>query len=127
MVKSKEVYMEKALQTKMLLADKKNAMNQARWEAIREDDKRTQALEERKLELEEKKAMMELIADENKTMMMDPNTMDAFTREWLDMRREEIMKRRRLARLHSHANGVGAPMGGSGGGGSGGDINVGDA
>jgi hypothetical protein len=39
-------------------------------------------LEERKLELEEKKAMMELIADENKTMMMDPNTMDAFTREW---------------------------------------------
>jgi hypothetical protein len=46
------------------------------------------------------------------------------------MRREEIMKRRRLARLHSHANSVGAPMGGSGGdgsggGGSGGDINIG--
>jgi hypothetical protein len=59
MVKSKEVYMDKALQTKVLLADKKNAINQARWEAIREDDKRKQALEERRLKLEEKKAMME--------------------------------------------------------------------
>jgi hypothetical protein len=28
-------------------------------------------------------------------MMMDPSTMDAFTREWWDMRREEITKRRR--------------------------------
>jgi hypothetical protein len=136
MVKSKEVYMEKALQTKVLLADKKNVINQAGWEAIREDDKRKHVLEERRIELEEKKAMMELIADENKTMMMDPSIMDAFTREWWDMRREEIMKRRRLARLQSHANGGGTPMGGSGGGapvggsgggGSGGDINVGDA
>jgi hypothetical protein len=84
-------------------------------------------LEERRIELEEKKAMMELIADENKTMIMDPSTMDVFTREWWDMRREEIMERRRLARLQSHANGGGAPVGGSGGGGSGGDINVGDA
>jgi hypothetical protein len=108
MVKSKEVYMEKALQTKVLLADKKNAINQARWEAIREDDKRKHALEERRIDREEKKAMMDLIANENKTMIMDPSTMDAFTREWWDMRREEIMERRRLARLQSHANGAGA-------------------
>jgi hypothetical protein len=136
MVKSKEVYMEKALQTKVLLADKKNAINQARWEAIREDDKSKHALEDRRIDREEKKAMMDLIANENKTMMMDPSTMDAFTREWWDMRREEIMERRRLARLQSHANGAGAPMGrsgggdlvgGSGGGGSGGAIYVGDA
>jgi hypothetical protein len=49
---------------------------------IQEDDKRKHALEERRIELEEKKAMMNLIADENKTMMMDPSTMDVFTREW---------------------------------------------
>jgi hypothetical protein len=64
-------------------------------------------------------------------MTMDPSTMVAFTREWWDMRREEIMERRRLACLHAHANGGGAPVGGSGGGapvsGSGGDINGGNA
>jgi hypothetical protein len=113
MVKSKEVYMVKALETKMLLADKKKAINQARWEVIREDDKRKHALDERRLELEENKAMVELIADENKMMTMDLSTMDAFTREWWDMRREEIMERRRLARLHAHGNGRGAPVGGS--------------
>jgi hypothetical protein len=78
MVKSKVVHMDKALQTKVLLTDKKNAINQARWEVIWADDKRKAALEERRLELEEKKAMMELITDENRTMTMDPSTMDAF-------------------------------------------------
>jgi hypothetical protein len=81
--------MDNALQTKVFLADKKNAINQTWWEAIREDDKRKQDLDERRLELDEKKAMMDLIADENKTMTMDPSIMDAFTREWWDMRREE--------------------------------------
>jgi hypothetical protein len=38
-------------------------------------------LEERKLALEER-AMMELVAEENKAMTMDPSTMDAFTKEW---------------------------------------------
>jgi hypothetical protein len=36
-------------------------------------------LEERRLDLEEKK-MIELMADENRVMMMDPSTMDAMTR-----------------------------------------------
>jgi hypothetical protein len=79
MVKSKEVYMDKALQAKMVMADKKNAINQASWEAIREDDNRKAAMEDRRLTLEERKAMMELVADENRTMMMDLSTMDAFT------------------------------------------------
>jgi hypothetical protein len=78
MVKSKEVYMDKALQAKMVMADKKNAINQARWEAIREDDNHKAAMEERRLALEERKAMMELITNENR-MMMDLSTMDAFT------------------------------------------------
>jgi hypothetical protein len=84
-------------------------------------------LEERRLELEEKETIMELITDENKMMTMDLSTMDAFTREWWDMGREEIMEWRRLTRLHSHANSGGAPMGGSSGGGSSGDINGGNA
>jgi hypothetical protein len=66
MVKSKGVYMENTLQIKVLLADKKNAINQARWEAIRKDDKRKHALEGRRIDPEEKKAMMELISDEKR-------------------------------------------------------------
>jgi hypothetical protein len=34
MVKSKEVYMYKALQAKMVMADKKIAINQARWQTV---------------------------------------------------------------------------------------------
>jgi hypothetical protein len=84
-------------------------------------------MDERRLALEEKKVMMELIADENRTMMMDPSTMDAFTREWWDMRREEIMERRRQARLHRGGASVGCGAGGGadgGGGDGGGDDNV---
>jgi hypothetical protein len=85
MVKSKEVYMDKALQAKIAMADKKNAINKAMLEAIQEDDNRKAAMEVRRLALEERKAMMELVADENRTMMMDPRTMDAFTEEWWDI------------------------------------------
>jgi uncharacterized membrane protein YgcG len=129
MVKSKEVYMDKALQAKMVMAEKKNAINQARWEAIREDANRKAAMEERRLTLEERKAMMELIANDNKTMMIDPSTMDAFTREWGYAEREEIMKRRRQERLQRGGTGVGGASGGGHGGGvdgghGGGDNNV---
>jgi hypothetical protein len=80
------------------------------WEAIQEDDNRKAAMEVRRLALEERKAMMELVADKNRTMMMDPSTMDAFTEEWWDMRREEIMERRRQERLQRE--GGGASLGG---------------
>jgi hypothetical protein len=83
--------------------------------SVEEDDKRKAAMEERRLTLEDEKAMMELIADENRTMMMDPSTMDAFTREWWDMRREKNMERRRQARLHAHGHGGGANGGGGAG------------
>jgi hypothetical protein len=106
MVKTKEIFMSKAMEARMIMANMKNAMKQARWEAIRQDDKRKTALEERRLELEEK-AMMELIADKNRTMTMEPSTMDAFTREWWDMRREEILERRRQACFHASASGGG--------------------
>ncbi|KAK1696573.1 hypothetical protein QYE76_013270 [Lolium multiflorum] len=65
-------------------------MKQERWKGIRE-------LEERKIALEEKKASIELLAEENRTMTMDPSLMDAFTREWWYLRRMEIIARRRQA------------------------------
>jgi hypothetical protein len=37
-------------------------------------------LEERRLELEENKTMIEFMADEKRVMMMDPSTMDTMTR-----------------------------------------------
>jgi hypothetical protein len=49
-VKSKETMTIKALEAKMIMNDKKNAIKQARWKAFRN-------LEERKIALEEKKAM----------------------------------------------------------------------
>jgi hypothetical protein len=83
-------------------------------------------LEERRLELEEKNTMIELIANENRTMMMDPSTMNAMTREWSDMRREEILKRRRQARLLASVSHVGGRASASDGGAGGGEDGNGD-
>jgi Flp pilus assembly protein TadB len=66
-----------------------------RWQAIRKDDMRKAAVEEKRAAAEEKRAMAELIAEENKTMVMDPSTMDPFTREWWDLARFGILQRRR--------------------------------
>jgi hypothetical protein len=41
-------------------------MKQARWDAIREYDKRKATSEERRLELEEEKIVIEIMADENR-------------------------------------------------------------
>jgi hypothetical protein len=71
-------------------------------------------LEERKLGLEEKKALNNLIAEANRTMMMDHSTMDEFTTEWCHMRRLEIISKRRQTRAASPATLT--PGGGGGGG-----------
>jgi hypothetical protein len=52
-------------------------------------------VEERRESVEKKRVMAELIAKENKTMTMDPPTMDAYTREWWDLARMKILQRRR--------------------------------
>jgi hypothetical protein len=90
MTKSKESITMKILEAKMLVKDKKNEMKKERWKGIRD-------LEERKIALEDKKTSIELLAEENRTMMMDTNLMDAFTREWWDLRRMKIIARRRQA------------------------------
>lgn len=97
----------KTLEAKKVMIEKKNEMKQAMWQTIRD-------LEERRLALEEKKAMTYLVAEENRTIMMDPNTMDAFTRKWWDMRRLEIITRRKLACVEASAT-VDATRGGGDG------------
>jgi hypothetical protein len=119
---------EKTLETKLLIAEKKIQEKQMRWQAIREDDMRKAAVEEKRAAAEEKRAMAELIAEENKTMMMDPSTMDPFTREWWDLARFDILQRRRQEAFGGgrFGGGGGGGGGGSRGGGGGGAANGGD-
>jgi hypothetical protein len=77
-VRSKEIMTLKNLEAKSIFTEK-NEMKRASWQAISD-------LEERRLAIEKKKAMSELIVEVNSTMMMYPNTMDAYTREWWDMK-----------------------------------------
>jgi hypothetical protein len=58
MVKSKEAMTIKTPKANMIMTDK---VKLARWEEIWEDEKRKADLEERRIQLEEKKAMVELI------------------------------------------------------------------
>jgi uncharacterized membrane protein YgcG len=73
----------------------------------------------RKDAMEEKWVMAELIA-ENKTMMMDPTTMDAYTIERWNLARMEMLQRRRQVTSgggSSSASGGGGSAPASGGGG----------
>jgi hypothetical protein len=81
-LKSREHLINKTLEVKMMMMDKKIQEKQTRWELLREDEKLKAVSDERKARAEEKRAMVELIAEENKTMMMDPSLMDDFTKEW---------------------------------------------
>jgi hypothetical protein len=45
---------------------------------------------ERRVIVEEKRATKELIAKENRIMMMNPNVIDELTREWWGLTRMEI-------------------------------------
>jgi hypothetical protein len=59
----------------------------------------------------EKWVMAELIAEENKTMMMDPITMDAYTIERWNLARMEMLQRRRQVT----SGGDSSPASGGGG------------
>jgi hypothetical protein len=74
----------------MIIPDKKLEERNARWKALWEDEACRAAFEERRILVEEKRATTELIAEENKIMMMNPNGMDEFTREWWELVRMEI-------------------------------------
>ena len=55
------------------------------------------AFEERRARAAENKAMSKLLAEENRIITMNRNGMDDITKEWHDMVRRDILKRRMLA------------------------------
>ena len=72
------------------------------------------AIEERRARATENKAMSKLLAEENKIMTMNHNDMDDLTKEWHDMARREILKRRMVASAsacYSAGGGFGAGFG----------------
>jgi hypothetical protein len=80
MIKSREHLVNKTLETKVMLMEKKSQEKQIRWELLREDEKMKSAIDDRRARAKEKCAMAELIAEENKIMMMDSSKMDEFTK-----------------------------------------------
>jgi hypothetical protein len=74
MIKSREHLVNKTLETKVMMMYKKSQEKQMRWELLQEDEKLKAAIDERRALAEEKRAMAELITEENKTMMMDKFT-----------------------------------------------------
>lgn len=58
---------------------------------------RKAAIEERRDNAAENKAMAKLLAEENRIMTLNSYGMDDITKEWLDMSRRDILKRRMLA------------------------------
>jgi hypothetical protein len=60
---------------------------------------RKASVEDKRASADEKRSMAELIAEENKIMMMDPSNIDVYTREWWDYARMEILQRRREVAL----------------------------
>lgn len=120
--------MTKTLEEKMMtMIKKKSQEKQARWKSLQEDEKRKDIVEERIASAKEKRAMAELIAEENATMGMDPSSMDSYTRELWDLVRMEILQRRRESAMSraSQAISVGGPDSGAGGGGASGVGGVG--
>jgi hypothetical protein len=64
-----------------MLIEKKSQEKQIRWELLRENEKVKATIDERRARAKEKRAMAELITEENKTIMMDPLLMDEFTKK----------------------------------------------
>jgi uncharacterized membrane protein len=81
MVKSKEHLVNKTLEERMAIMEKRSKEKQAKWELLRECEKCKAAMEERRASVNEMHDMAEIIAEQNKTMMADPSTMDAYIRE----------------------------------------------
>jgi hypothetical protein len=65
-----------------MLMEKKSQEKQMCWELLQEDEKMKADIDERRERAEEKRATAELIAEENKIMMLDSSAMDEFTKEW---------------------------------------------
>jgi hypothetical protein len=97
MVKSKEAMMIKTLVAKKEMMEAKAREKEAKWAKLREDAKRKTDIEKKRARTEEYRAMAELIAAENATMLMNPVAMDEETLEWWKLTKTQILARRREA------------------------------
>ncbi|KAE8817339.1 ALA-interacting subunit 1 [Hordeum vulgare] len=86
----------------------------AKWLLLKEERLCKAAIKDRKALAKENKALAKLLAEKNKIMTMNRNEMDNITKEWHDMARREILKRRMIA-ARSDGFGVGGGIGGGGG------------
>ena len=98
------------------MAKKKAKEKQEKWQLLKEEGLRKAAIEERRARAAENKAMSKLLAEENKIMIINHNDMDDLTKEWHDMARTEILKRRMVASASACYRGgdvFSAPYGGN--------------
>ncbi|XBJ23406.1 hypothetical protein VPH35_001570 [Triticum aestivum] len=98
MIKSKETLRTKALETKLIITERKKEVKLAQLEARREDAKRKAEMEERMIKLKEAKAWKELLAEEKEHMMMSRKDMDEEQLAWWMEYKENIAGRKRLLR-----------------------------
>ncbi|KAE8802977.1 TGACG-sequence-specific DNA-binding protein TGA-2.1 [Hordeum vulgare] len=89
MVQSNEVLLEKTLEAKIEMAEKKAREKQERWKLLKD-------IEEIRARAAVNKTMANLLAEENRAMTLNRNDMDDISKEWHDMTRTEILKRRML-------------------------------
>jgi hypothetical protein len=94
MLKSREHLVNKTLETKVMLMEKKSQEKQMRWELLREDENIKAVIDERRARAKEKRALAELIAEENMIMMMDSSKMDEFIKEWWNLSCIKILQQR---------------------------------
>ena len=117
MIKAKETLTLKALETKLIITERKKEVKLAQLEARREDANRKAELEERMIKLKEAKAWKEIMAEEKEHMMMSKKDMDEEQLEWWKEYKENIAERKRLLRGASSTLRGESPMSGGGDGG----------
>ncbi|KAE8772856.1 Lactation elevated protein 1 [Hordeum vulgare] len=90
MMQSNELMLAKSLETKIELAEKKAREKQEMWQLLED-------IKERRAHAAENKAMSNLLAEDNRITALNRNDMDDIIKEWHDMTRRDILKRRMLA------------------------------
>jgi hypothetical protein len=119
MIKAKETLTLKALETKLIITERKKEVKLAQMEARREDANRKDELEERMMKLKEAKAWKEIMAEEKEHMMMSKKDMDEDQFTWWKETKADITERKRLLRDGSASSTLRgeSPMSGGGDGG----------
>lgn len=105
MVKSNELMVIMTVEAKKELAMKRSQEKEEKWHQIKESKLQKPAIEDKRAQAEETKALAKLIAEENKIMTMNCNEMNEITLEWHDLMRKGILERRRTAAISGGGGG----------------------